>query len=76
MTLISYDNSIAYQRKPKLSYFQTIAFAITSESLGIGCKGFFRAKIKNEHVDDFPKQNDRSNFNQRRRRLYCYIETN
>ncbi|PIF06709.1 MAG: IS982 family transposase, partial [Draconibacterium sp.] len=68
------DNFFPCRRKPKLSNCQIIAFAITSESLGIDSESFLWAKIKNEYADDFPNLIDRSNFNRRRKRLYSFIE--
>ncbi|PIF02423.1 MAG: hypothetical protein CR996_00085 [Draconibacterium sp.] len=44
------DNFFPYRRRPKLSYCQIIAFAITDESLGIDSELFLWAKIKNEHA--------------------------
>jgi hypothetical protein len=69
--LNEYGNFRNYPNKPKMSDCEIIALTLTSESLGIDSENYFFGKLKSDHLFDFPKLIDRSNYN-RRRKMMAY----
>ncbi len=63
------DNFMFYPHKPKMSDCEIIALTLTGESIGIDSENYFWAKLRNDHLLDFPNLIHRSNFNRRRKQL-------
>lgn len=62
-----------YPRKPLMSDCEIITLFILGESIGIDSENYLFGKLKADHFQDFPNLIDRSNFNQRRKRLGSFI---
>ncbi len=67
------DNFFFCPRIPKMFDCEIITLSIVGESIVIDGENYLFGKLRSDHSRDFPHLIDRSNFNQRRRRLGNYI---
>lgn len=67
--LMGDGNFFRYKHPPKLSDIQTVALALTVESLGIDSENLLFPKPRSDYSIDFQHIPDRPKYNRRRRRL-------
>ncbi len=67
------NNFRSYANKPKMSDLEIIALSCTAESLSIDSENLLFEKLKTEFKEDFPNLIDRSNYNRRRKKLFCQL---
>ena len=60
--------------KPKFSDIEVITLSLVSEALGIDSENYLFGKLRKEFIDDFPNLIHRSQYNVRRKKLFCKID--